>query len=409
MCVFSIPGILNHIPLAALAAMLVFTGFRLASPREFAHAYHVGLEQLVIFLTTLITTLATDLLVGIAAGVVMKFLIHLVNGAPLGAMLKPDITVVQRDDRTSVVTMKEAVVFTNWLWLKGTLDKVGVEKNVVLDLSQTRLVDHTVMEKLHSSSPNTHTTAASWTSSASKGTGRCRATRRPRGRRPPGKPYRPDRELLRRSERAPAQLAGLVRLWPVSADTVWPITGTRRTSASELSGLADRLRLVEHLHHLIPGARDDDFLAVPVADEGQQRLLGVGADVLDLAPVYRDLASVRCLQCDVHGNAPCVWRHDAGIPGIENERGGISIGHKEGVVNRAARARHPPVVKRRPWRVEVIRRRRCPVRGGGFGRQSAGPLLLQRERVGFEADGRFPLVAVVNLFHRLDSSNQPMT
>ena len=148
-CVATIPSVLNHIPLAALAAMLVYTGYRLASPREFAHAYMVGKEQLVIFLTTLVTTLATDLLIGIAAGVAMKFVIHAINGAPIGGMLKPLITVESRDERTSVVTVKQAAVFTNWLWLKNTLDKVSSDRDVVVDLSSTRLVDHTVMEKLH--------------------------------------------------------------------------------------------------------------------------------------------------------------------------------------------------------------------------------------------------------------------
>ena len=148
-CVATIPQVLNHIPLAALAAMLVYTGYRLASPREFLHTYRVGVEQLVVFLTTLVVTLATDLLVGIAAGVVMKFVIHLLNGGPIGAMVKPNITVEPRDDRTSVVTVHQAAVFTNWLWLKGRLDRIGPDRDVVLDLSQTKLVDHTVMEKLH--------------------------------------------------------------------------------------------------------------------------------------------------------------------------------------------------------------------------------------------------------------------
>jgi MFS superfamily sulfate permease-like transporter len=142
------PQVLNHIPLAALAAMLVYTGYRLASPREFVHAYHVGIEQLVIFMTTLLVTLATDLLMGIAAGVVMKFVIHLINGAPLLAMLKPPITVEARGDGTHLVMMKQAAVFTNWLWLKKALKTVGTDKEVVLDLSETKLVDHTVMEKL---------------------------------------------------------------------------------------------------------------------------------------------------------------------------------------------------------------------------------------------------------------------
>ena len=148
-CVATIPGILNHIPLAALAAMLVYTGYRLASPHEFVNTYLVGPEQLIIFLTTLFVSLWQDLLVGIAAGVAMKFVIHIINGAPLGAMLKPTISVESRDATTSVVKVEQAAVFTNWLWLKNRLDKVAPTQNVVLDLSGTRLVDHTVMEKLH--------------------------------------------------------------------------------------------------------------------------------------------------------------------------------------------------------------------------------------------------------------------
>lgn len=47
------PMLIHQIPLAALAAMLVFTGFRLASPREFSKTYKIGAEQLAIFMVTI--------------------------------------------------------------------------------------------------------------------------------------------------------------------------------------------------------------------------------------------------------------------------------------------------------------------------------------------------------------------
>jgi MFS superfamily sulfate permease-like transporter len=147
-CVALIPFLLHEIPLAALAAMLVYTGYRLAAPREFVQTYKVGVEQFVIFVTTIVATLATDLLVGIAVGVLTKFVIHLLRGAPLLAMLKPKID-VETNDGTVRIRPHGAVVFTNWLWLKHVLNKVPADKDVELDLSLTKLVDHTVMENLH--------------------------------------------------------------------------------------------------------------------------------------------------------------------------------------------------------------------------------------------------------------------
>lgn len=66
------PMLIHQIPLAALAAMLIFTGYRLASPKEFYKTYKIGIEQFIRFLVTILVTLATDLLLGIAAGILYK-------------------------------------------------------------------------------------------------------------------------------------------------------------------------------------------------------------------------------------------------------------------------------------------------------------------------------------------------
>ncbi|MFO0945129.1 MAG: SulP family inorganic anion transporter [Planctomycetota bacterium] len=148
-----VPGLIHKIPLAALAAMLVFTGYRLASPREFLNVYKIGREQLIIFVTTVVAVLATDLLIGIGIGIAAKVLIHLLNGAPIRCLFRPDVAVEQRDENTIEVVVRDAAVFSNWIALRRQIEGVlinydGVQE-VILQLSQTRLVDHTVMEKLH--------------------------------------------------------------------------------------------------------------------------------------------------------------------------------------------------------------------------------------------------------------------
>lgn len=148
--VLAFPNLIHQIPLAALGAMLVYTGFRLASPREFVRTYKVGSEQFLIFVVTIISTLATDLLIGIATGIALEVVFHLWNGAPLGGLLRSDVTAVPEGDTRVVLVVRRAAVFSNWLGLRKAIVGQGECKDeVILDLSDTRLVDHSTMEKLH--------------------------------------------------------------------------------------------------------------------------------------------------------------------------------------------------------------------------------------------------------------------
>lgn len=144
------PALLGTIPLAALAAMLVYTGLRLASPQEFRHTWQIGWDQLTVFLATMITTLATDLLVGVGVGIGVKLVLHLLRGAPLRTLFWPALDVTAGADGESVVVLRDAAIFTNFLGLKQALRTAasGAAAVVVLDLSGAAVVDHTVMQRL---------------------------------------------------------------------------------------------------------------------------------------------------------------------------------------------------------------------------------------------------------------------
>jgi MFS superfamily sulfate permease-like transporter len=142
------PALIHRIPLAALAAMLIYTGVRLASPKEFVKTFRIGPEQLFIFSVTLLTTIATDLLVGVATGILVEMVVHLINGATLRGLFRP-IIVEHEANGTVELRVARAAVFSNYLGLKKRLARFSHARQVVIDLSETRLVDHSVMEKLH--------------------------------------------------------------------------------------------------------------------------------------------------------------------------------------------------------------------------------------------------------------------
>jgi MFS superfamily sulfate permease-like transporter len=141
------PMVIHMIPNAALAAMLVYTGTRLAHYKELTKTFSVGKEQLVIFLVTAAGCVGIDLLAGVAMGIALKFVIHLVNGAPIGSLFSARPEVKATEDEATI-TLHGAAIFSNYLGVKAAI-VAQTAKSVVVDVSDCKLVDHTTMENLH--------------------------------------------------------------------------------------------------------------------------------------------------------------------------------------------------------------------------------------------------------------------
>lgn len=139
--------LLEMIPNAALAAMLISVGIKLAHPKEFIHMLHIGKEQLFIFTVTVLVTLFEDLLLGIAAGMLVKMIIHVVNGTPISSFFKAP-TVVSFVDNEYKVEINKAAIFSNYLGIKRKLEEIPPGYQVSICLKKTKLVDHSVMENL---------------------------------------------------------------------------------------------------------------------------------------------------------------------------------------------------------------------------------------------------------------------
>ncbi len=132
------------IPKAALAAMLIGVGWKLAHPREFGHMAKIGADQIAVFITTIIFTLATDLLIGIAAGIVLKLILHIARGASLSSLFSAKSQIVN-----NTVTVSGSAIFSNFIKVKKQIISLGYTENVTLDVTHCKLVDHSVIETLH--------------------------------------------------------------------------------------------------------------------------------------------------------------------------------------------------------------------------------------------------------------------
>ena len=144
---------LGKIPFTALAAILVYTGYKLTAPAIFVRMYQIGKEQLFVFLTTLVSTLLTDLITGILIGTLTTFIVHvLLNKAFLlfsRNLLKPNVLMYKENETQNYyVGIIHFCTFLNFHKLKSKLDKIPQNERAVVDFSLCSFVDHTVQESL---------------------------------------------------------------------------------------------------------------------------------------------------------------------------------------------------------------------------------------------------------------------
>ena len=145
--------VLRSVPLAALAAILVHTGFKLASPLVFKHAYDQGVEQLFFLSSTLIITLFSNLLYGIMGGILITLVTHIllarVGFLPFFKMIYRSGSKVDRLENGSYdVKLKGISNFLYALQLEKLLQEIPIGSVVRIDMSQTRLVDLSIMENV---------------------------------------------------------------------------------------------------------------------------------------------------------------------------------------------------------------------------------------------------------------------
>jgi len=153
MFVLILAPVLRSVPLAALAAILVHTGFKLASPKVFKQAYDQGVEQLLFLSSTLIITLFTDLLYGIVGGILVTLILHMLL-AKVGFLsffkkiYKSGSKVYHLENGIYDVKLKGVSNFLYALKLDKLLEDIPIGSVVRIDMSQSRLVDLSIMENL---------------------------------------------------------------------------------------------------------------------------------------------------------------------------------------------------------------------------------------------------------------------
>lgn len=142
LCVMFIPGILNKIPLSALAAVLIFTGYKLAKVTLFKEFYRKGWDQFVPFVITIAAILFTDLLIGILIGI----------GVGLFFMIRTNFrsaVMVVNDDNNYLIRFRKDVSFLNKPIVKKRLEDVPAASYVIIDATRADFIDKDVIEEIN--------------------------------------------------------------------------------------------------------------------------------------------------------------------------------------------------------------------------------------------------------------------
>lgn len=144
-CAFTIPNLINLIPLSSLAAILILTGYKLAKISIFKDMYRRGWNQFLPFLVTVLAIVFTDLLLGIAIGLAFSLFFILMSN------FRNPFDFVKNDYHTGEIIRLELapqVSFFNKPSIQNTLDQIPEGSEVVIDATYSDFIDYDVLEAI---------------------------------------------------------------------------------------------------------------------------------------------------------------------------------------------------------------------------------------------------------------------
>lgn len=145
LAVLLIPAILNKMPMATLAAILIMIGLKLASPKVFIHMWKNGLNQFIPFLVTVIAVVSLDLLKGVGIGLLVSVFYILKQNLKLAYFFKKEN---HREGEIITIKLAQEVSFLNKAAIKKTLGEISPNSKVVIDATHTAYIDFDVVELL---------------------------------------------------------------------------------------------------------------------------------------------------------------------------------------------------------------------------------------------------------------------
>ena len=143
LAVVIIPGLLNKIPMACLAAILIMIGLRLASVKVFRHMWKAGKYQFIPFVVTVLAVVLTDLLKGVTIGLVVSIFFILKGNMRLAYFFKKE---KHHEGEIIHIDLAQEVSFLNKAAIKQTLAHLPPNSKVIIDAGNTVYIDYDVLE-----------------------------------------------------------------------------------------------------------------------------------------------------------------------------------------------------------------------------------------------------------------------
>ena len=144
--VIAIPVILNKIPLATLAAILILVGYKLAKPATFKHFWEKGKYQFVPFMATLLAVVFLDLLKGVALGIMISIIFVLKGNLKRAYYFRKE---EYADGDVIHIDLAQEVSFLNKAAIKQTLNHIPENSKVIIDAKDTVYIAHDILDLIH--------------------------------------------------------------------------------------------------------------------------------------------------------------------------------------------------------------------------------------------------------------------